>query len=211
MPRKQPTAKRIDWLRLCVEAFLIVFSVLLALGLNEVRQNAANKRLVDRVRETISDELSRNLDIIRGRLPYHESMQTSTSSFLNENLTQADNRLTLRRRASPEELGFDRSMGLATSGQLLDTGWQLAVNSGALDHMSFEEVVVLSDTYARQQVVEDQQRILLAQLDQLFRAYFEDGSFGGATLSFSSALTDMVLREQELIKAYEVALASPVR
>lgn len=199
-------AKRSRWLALGGEALLIIFSVLLALVLDEMRQDVADRKLVARVQGTIQDELARNRAILAGRLPYHEVMYDSTRKFLGSHRIDGKDGSSLR-QFGPQDIGFDTSKGLATAGTFGRTGWELALNSGALEHMDYDRMVVFSETYAKQDEVEKQEEELLQQVNLVQAAYFGEGNLGNALLSFSAALTDMVLRERELLADYDRALA----
>jgi hypothetical protein len=208
MSSPQPEkATKVHWGKLGAEAFLIVFSVLLALAVDEWRQDRADRQLVARIQETIHDELVRNRAIIVGRLPYHEMMSYSTQRFVQQNLLSGKGDLLGERRPEMKELGFDTSRGLATAGTLGRTGWELALNSGALEHMDYKTMVALSQAYAKQEQVERETQDLLEQMHSLLIAYFGQGKVGGELMSFASALTDMVLREREVLTEYDRALA----
>jgi hypothetical protein len=178
--------------------------VLLALVIDEMRQDAADRRLVARVQGTIHDELARNRARLAARLPYHEAMYAATRNFLGTHRVGGKEDL---RQFGPQDIGFDTNRGLATAGTFGRTGWELALNSGALEHMDYDRMVAFSETYAKQEEVETQEEELLHRVDLIQAAYFGEGHLGNALLSFSAALTDMVLRERELLADYDRALA----
>lgn len=198
-------ARRRRWATLGAEAVLIVFSVLLALALDEWRQGIADRRLAGRVRETIHAELTRNRAQIKGRLPYHERMLQATNGFLEQNMASEGDRPILKRNPRNEDLGIAKGMG--TAGRLGRTGWDLALNSGALEQMDYDTTVALSNAYAIQQEVEELEIYLVEQLFQLYQAHFRGGSVGGELVTFRGVLTDFVLRQRELLSIYDYALA----
>ena len=183
-----------------------MFSVLLALGLNEWRQGAADRRLVARVMETVRGEITANRSTIRGRLGYHETMRDSTQSFLMQHMVEGGSGLLVGRTPEPSDIGFNPELGLATAGRLGQTGWELALRSGSLQHMEYDLMVALSRVYAAQDEVEAEEVRLLERLDGVSAAFFGEREVGSALLLFSSTLTDLVLREQELLTAYRAAL-----
>lgn len=83
----------------------------------------------------------------------------------------------------------------------------LALNSGALEQMDYETMVALSQTYTKQQEVEETEKILLDRLILLYQAYFQEGNVGGELRAFAATLTDFVLREREVLAEYDRALA----
>lgn len=199
------SVRKARWLTLGVEAVLIVFSVLLALALDEWRQGIADRRRVARVQETIRDELARNREQVAGRLSYHEAMQKATASFLEQNVVENKaGYLSLKRRPRWEELGIKRGIGAGSLGR---TGWELALLSGALEHMGYEMMTALSGAYAQQEEEERTKAEVVQRLGALYSAYFREEDLGGELIAFSGSLVDLVLREQELVAEYDRALA----
>lgn len=198
-------AQKRRWITLGVEAVLIVFSVLLALALDEWRQSSADRRRVARIQETITDELERNRARIREGLPYHENIHKSTQRFLEQNVVPGGDGPVLRQEPSREALGLTKGLGI--SGNLGRTGWDLALNSGALEQMDFDLTVVLSHAYAKQEDLEEVQAIALEQVLLLNRSSFGEQGVLGDLHSFSGVMIDLVLRERELLAAYDRALA----
>jgi len=206
LSKRSGEATRSRWAFLVAEAFLIVFSVLLALALDEWRQGVAEQRRVARVLETIHEELARNRAQIEDRLPYHENMRKATEQFVTDNIMAEENLLAFKRRPHPQDLGIQTNRGLNIAGNLRRVGWELAINSGALEHMEFETMLTLSRVYALQEEEEEQKRALLEQLNLLYRSYYRTGDFGGELQSFSTTLVDVVLQERALLAAYDRAL-----
>ena len=206
LPASSEGKKRVPWFVLSVEAFLIIVSVLLALGLNEWRQGKADRDLVRAVLDNVQGEIQRNRDLLQRRLPYHETMLDSTRGFLDNNLEGGPDGLRLKQLARAEQLGIDSNKGLATAGRFTDTGWRLALNSGALRFMDYDVMKALSETYVKQEETERQEEKLVERFGGLFRGYFGESIFGAELFTFTMALTDMVLREQELLKQYDSAL-----
>ena len=72
--------------------------------------------------------------------------------------------------------------------------------------MDYETMVALSQTYTKQQEVEETEKILLDRLILLYQAYFQEGNVGGELRAFAATLTDFVLREREVLAEYDRAL-----
>ena len=68
-----------------VEVFSIIFGVLLALGVNELRQSHNDNQLVNTALKSISIEIQRNKDFLDNRLPYYDSMTNNIDSLININ------------------------------------------------------------------------------------------------------------------------------
>ena len=182
--------------------------MLLALALDEWRQGAADRRRVARVQETIHDELVRNREIVRRGLPYHETILNSTRKFAQQSLAARESGpISGGIPALHKELGVAPNRGLGLAWNLERTGWELALNSGALEHMDFELTVALSQAYAHQAAMEDIRRYFSEQAFRLYRAALGEGNFDIEIQGFSAFLSDIVLRERELLAAYDRALA----
>lgn len=196
--------KKSKWPVLLVEAFLIIFSVFLALLANEWRENQSEKELVNSVLANIENEIQNNKKMLEIRLPYHEAMNDSTNKFMQNHVAQTKAGLKFQKIPRLPDLGIDTNKGMQTAGNFADTGWQVALNTGAFKNMNHDVRFLLSRVYNKQEELTEAENSLT--LDRLYRAYFGDGNISGAVVGFASSLTDLVLRERELLQKYEEAL-----
>jgi len=67
---------------LLIEVFSIIFGVLLALGVNEIRQSFNDRQLVNTAKKNISLELNRNKDFLDNRIPYYDLMSKALDSLI---------------------------------------------------------------------------------------------------------------------------------
>ena len=67
-----------------IEVFTIIFSVLLALGVNEYRQHHNKIKMVNTALESIKIELQKNKDFLDLRLPYYISMVDTLDKLIKE-------------------------------------------------------------------------------------------------------------------------------
>lgn len=132
------------------EALLIVFSVVLALALNEWREHVKEQHQVEQIRERIEAELSQNIALanqlvsVQGRLLNHlDSLQ--------------QNRAMLRRLATPTGINFDvlAPEGFGKEMTYVGTAWRIACSNGLASHFSIEEQECLTKTNDQQNLIFD--------------------------------------------------------
>jgi hypothetical protein len=126
--------------RIIVESALIVFSILLALAVNQWADSRKQHALADHALNAIRDEVTGNADQVRDRLPYHRSLEAE--------LRRADSLGNVHRyadfvRGAPDWSGFKNP-------DLDGTAWQSALTLGAVSNMGFDTVRALSRLYSLQ-------------------------------------------------------------
>jgi len=188
--RRIRTPNRPAWLlRVLVESFSIVLSILVALAVDNWRDNRNNHQLAMKSLRIFEREIRQNLSRLEDVSPYH--------SGLRDVVVQA--------QADPEH-GFDvRSIveGVRPT-VLLNTAWQTALATGALTHIDVETVSALSLTYSIQQRFVDDGRV---SYQRLAGSEAPAGAESRAMVSTTSTyLSDLVTAEQQLRGVYEQAL-----
>ena len=182
--------RRPAWLlRMSVESVLIIISILAALAVDNLRDNAANNRLAVRSLQIFRREIRQNLARLDDVAPYHDGLRTV--------VTQA--------HASPSADVDIRSIaeGLQPT-VLLNTAWETALATGALTHIDVEIVSALSLTYSIQQrFVDDNRAQLPRPLAHGASAPEQSRSALEETYAY---LNQLVVAEQELRGVYEQAL-----
>lgn len=126
--------------RIVVESALIVFSILLALAVNEWVDSRRQHTLTDRALAAIRDEIDGNAARVRERLSYHRSLETEVR---REDSLGSVHRYSDFVRGAPDWSGF---MNPDVDG----TAWQSALTLGAASNMGFDTVRVLSRLYSLQ-------------------------------------------------------------
>lgn len=130
--------------RILVESALIVFSILLALAVNQWNDARKQRALVERSLRNIRDEIAFNARRVEERLPYHRNLEAETF--------RADSLKSVRsyadwKRVAPDWSGF-------ANPELDGTAWQTAITLGAVSGMGFDTVATLSRLYAYQAKVD---------------------------------------------------------
>lgn len=124
-----------SWLpRVLFESFLIVLSVLLALGLDEWRQNRAQDERVALALAGIRSELETNRDAVMNAATRHIELRDTLATF-----AAAD-------RPPPPAIYYNR--GMFNPARVLSTAWESARATAALDRLPYGLVLQLSQVYS---------------------------------------------------------------
>ena len=172
--------------RLLVEMGMIVFSILLALWVNEWRDHRANRELADAAVRNIRLEVVRNREAVARALPGHRAL-------LEE----------VRRAEGELEHGAEtvRLNAVLEPPTVLHTAWDTASTTGALAHMDYGQVLELADLYSGQDWLKRLEDRLLGSItsneaDRLRRVR-----------GLESSLRNYVDMEESLEKAYDQELS----
>jgi hypothetical protein len=126
-----------EWLvRGLVESFFVVGSILLALALDEWAENRNFDELADQSLGIFEQEILQNRNRVEDGLPYHQGIRDVLGQMLLTPPPTIDLRSIMEGLEAPV---------------LLSTAWETALATGALTHMDFEAVRVLSLTYSIQE------------------------------------------------------------
>jgi hypothetical protein len=123
------------------EAAFVVLGVVLALGANEWRESRARRSEANAALSEIVQELRGNRATVQQSFTYHSSVL--------DTLRQHD-----ERRGPPDIRVFSR--GFVSPAQVNQTAWETAAQTGALSHIAYEDVLLLSRAYRQQQRYDEQ-------------------------------------------------------
>lgn len=181
-----------SWLpRALFESALIVFSVLLALILNEWRAESAERARVAEALSAVRVEIEENQRLVGASLEYHQRLVEAFTAAASAGAETPD----------PDVVTY----GLLYPARVLRTAWESAQTVGLSTQVSYETVLDLSATYARQ----DEYAALSAALNQaLYEQVLSVGfeSLLGQYQNFIRIQKDFAGREQFLLDSYERAL-----
>ena len=181
------------WLpRALFESFLIVLSILLALAVNEWRDNAARAKRANEARVALLHEIAANRELLRSDviLPHHRRLQSEYVK-LNAERSTASGSL------------FDSGVHPAA---LRDAAWRSFSASAILIDFKPQEVVLLSDIYRAQEDLEKLNSGFLATM-QTPRSDRETPEFlRDSNRSIAMYLNDLVPLEERILKQYDRAL-----
>ena len=180
--------------RLLLEAALIVLGVLLGLTLNQWRETRNDDQRAALALRQIEDEIRYNLAQVESSLPNHQAFRDSVGVMLQ------------RFREHPEILnGFTiftiRSNFTGFKAPLLQTtAWQLAQNTGTINHFDYEQAAELSKLYA-------QQAFYQKKLDRLSENFYvasnmDPSHMMGLATALFIVTNDILIQERRLTKRY---------
>jgi hypothetical protein len=143
---------------LILEAAFVVFAVLLALGVDEWRENRTNQKLADRTRDSIIEEIHAN---------YLEL--NSTRSSYDSLLIQLENDLINLKNESIIEIEVDFSISLLSS-----AAWHTAQMTQVANFLDLNWIIEVSRLYEIQELYEDRQKSLVTLISDMDRNQAED-------------------------------------
>ncbi|HMB89642.1 MAG TPA: hypothetical protein VKP65_02270 [Rhodothermales bacterium] len=180
---------------LFLEAFFVVLGVVLALGANEWREQINNARHADRALEGIQEELRANQAAVTSALHYHLHLADTLRYFI----PRAEGTPPAQR---PDNRLFSR--GFVSPATVLSTAWDVANVTDAVGYMDYNDVLLLSRTYASQQSYEHQAE----QVGQLiYTRLFDEGHQGiyGNLANLQDIIATFWYRECQLLASYDEA------
>ena len=135
--RRRPLSGTPEWLlRVTIESLLIVISILAALAVDEFRDGVRNRRLALQSLQIFQREMRQNQARLEDVIPYHTGLRDVVAGMV------ADPAHIVEVRSAVE--GLEPVV-------LLNTAWQTALATGALNYIDVETVSALSLTYSMQQ------------------------------------------------------------
>ncbi|GAC1650929.1 MAG: hypothetical protein NVS4B3_10520 [Gemmatimonadaceae bacterium] len=192
--------------RLAIEFATLVVGVLLALAAEEWRIGREHQAVAATAVDGVRLEVAANRVIVQKRSPYHRAMLDSVRLMEQRLILKYPGGMRLRPGAhlsSFNEMGFMN--GLALSPPPTTTAWQTLLNTNTLPFVNYRITSALSRTYAKQEELRDQTTTMANELP-----LFVSGIVGDkpviAMIVLDANLNDLVLREGELLKAYDSLL-----
>jgi hypothetical protein len=184
-------AKTREWLpKILVESFLIAFSVLLALGVDDWKEERENQQLVRKALANFEREIRQNKAHIESRLGYHEKLHESL-----EGVDPKDVHTFEELRQKVDFRGLNPAF-------LVDTAWQTALTTNALSYMEYDTVSRLSEIYTLQQRLYDYN----GSMTVTFLPLLSDKNVSTLILPLVSYQSDVVGIEKNLLRQYGAVL-----
>lgn len=173
---------------LLIEVFSIVLGVLLALGMNEWREQRAHQTQVKAALQNISHELRSNLDVLT---TIHENNAVTVDAIAKSGETEAD---------TADNRTFIPGL------QLRKTAWETLQSTGVSNYADYETMLQLSGTYSMQGVY-TQTGVLLTEAAMNMTAFAVANGKEVDNEKFSHQFYDyfamLVQVEEELLKSYQ--------
>ena len=176
--------------RFLFESALIVFSILLALAVNQWADSRKQRQLTDHALTAIHTEIVQNADRIRERRPYHLSLESE--------LKHADSignvhRYSDLKHAAPDWSGFENP-------ELDETAWQSAMTLGVAPNLGFDTLQTLSRLYGLQTRFDQYNSAAIPTFD------FSDEAMHSTIRRMYVYVATMRTNEDTLLNRYTAAL-----
>lgn len=183
--------------RIAVESVLIVFTVLLALAVNEWREGRRQAQVVERAIENVRNEIQQNLKEIEQTLPYHEELKESVAVWQQSNQ---------QRDGAPVEILMELAPRGLYPPLLKRSAWDSAVFTRTVNDFPYDVVLKLSTVYQAQE--EGVGSTVPRIVDGLMtRDAFDPSSDEQAFLGLADFLiNELAAQERTLIRLYEDAI-----
>lgn len=183
------------------DALLIVFSVLLALGINSAAENRKTTKKKRVAKERLIKELKANKAILNIWHPKHKAFYEKMSSVAfgqNDSLRQLVTRYDFLR--------FDLLFGEPLISELTNnTAWQTVTSSGLVQEFEFETIQKLSESYSMLDAVNNKTiyRILETFYD---KSSLVTRNFDETSVQFALMLGELVGQENFLMPSFDQAI-----
>lgn len=187
-----PAPKSRIWLlRVLTESLLIVFSVLVALAVDEWREGRQRAERAEAAAHSVRSELRENVQIVERARANHLAMRDSLRVY------------AARGQPPPPKVYLN---GIFNPGLVHSTAWESARETGATAEMPYPLVLVLSRTYDRQARYRTLSDALVQDLMGQIRREGMETVLRDGSASFIPLQEDFVNRESVLLRAYDRAL-----
>jgi len=190
-----PAPRRLHRLReklpeLLLEAGSVVLAVLLALGVDEWRENRARRALAGRVQESIVREIRANSE----RLARVRKSNASRIENINAQIKALEGKTPVSELIVYIDLA-----------QLSGAAWQAAQSTEALQLLTFTWLVDVASTYEAQRLVADTQRDVVSRIGNVAPANTQAQRLTEMR-HVASRMSVLMMLSQQLADAYDEAL-----
>ena len=180
-----------DWLpRVLFESFLITISILVALGLDEWRENRQDEEAIQQALSNFASEIQSNQARIEDTAPFNRGLlNVLRNRYDSQDIGSVDDYVNMVESYAPADLRM--------------TAWETALATGSLAEMDYDLVSVLSFTYSKQDDYQASIQSGMADLTSLQN--LSDDRLELATYNAIRYLTDVSSMESELSVIYNEA------
>lgn len=184
-----------------LESVLIVMGVLLGYFANQYRIAQQNQERADAALQAIHTELRPNYRQVRDLLPEHRRMEDSLDGLVQRIATGQEDRVSAAefRRRVVSQSGFSTPL-------LRTDAWEIAKETGSINHIDVELASDLSRLY-------NQQEYYQSKLDKVGENWYVSGNvnpsnFASTVFATGILVNDIVNQEEDLIERYQKVLDS---
>lgn len=185
-------------LKIGFESSLIIFSVLLALVLNEYRGQLKTEKEKARAMQMIEREINNNVTIINNWIPYHDQVITAFDDAINE---LAENPTDKRPR--------DYILRLMPKGLVQEvvsrSAWDSLQQVSASVSLDIETIFLVSKVYKLQEIGVEHTLMRLIEIMNS-REAMRNSNLEETLYLMKATLQELVAQERQLVYVYEKAL-----
>ena len=198
---KEPVFSKRSLLKLAFESSLIIFSVMLALVLDEYRVNLKQEAATQKALSNVQQEMISNLEVLQKWQTYHSEVYEKIDEVLNaERIPLSD-----FTQKNGEIHYYSVIPDAIFQNWLEDSSWEVFKSSNAYTNLEFETVVVLSRIYKLQDSgVQASLKSLLTNFTQ--SDFFEEEKLRHNLTILRRYFREIVSQEAFLIMEYQKAL-----
>ena len=191
-----------DWKNYLLEGALIVFSVLLALFLNQMAENIKTKHAKETAVDGIQKELERNLSIVQEWNKRHSEILDLVSALRSGKRDSLKQRLQNGQLFKIQLITNNKSI---IDANLSNTAWETAKSTQIIAEFRYETVEKLTDVYALQDI------LINTTLKKITDTYFDRRTHNldnlEATLTqFQLGFAEMIGQENLITELYREAI-----
>jgi len=194
----QPSARdrRRSWLFLLLEVLLIVLGVLLGMAANEWRVARGHRQQADQALRQIAGELRFNREQVDGVIEHHQALKDSLALLVGRQDVQGEN-------IGHADLWKALSGGFRYP-LIESTAWNLALQTGAVEHMDYGPATGLSRYYNFQSFYSAKLSVIS---NNVYTAVNMDAdSADGLIRALHLLMGDIVINEERLIEQIDVII-----
>ncbi len=156
-------SKSINLRAILLETFFLVLGVLLALAANNWRENSNNRQRAAMARASIVEELATNHNAMEGAIGYHSQLMDTLYKFMRQ-YGQTPDRF-------PGTEVFHK--GFVNPASTLSSAWDAATGAGVVEHLPYDELLLIARIYKLQEQYEIQSRSIG---QQIYSHMFDEGT-----------------------------------
>ncbi|MEO9872358.1 hypothetical protein [Ekhidna sp.] len=176
-------SRKIDWGKIAVEMISVIFAVLLALLLNEWRNNIKQNHQLDKARANLKEELLYNLEEAKTKLNQH-NIQLTQLEKLADSIPELDQPF----------YQYNMSVGFLN---LKKAVWESIILTDVVNQLEFSELSDYSELYRDFELIDELQNAYLREVFSLEFNKIENAQQG--YLVTKNHLLQMTMWEGELI------------
>ncbi len=192
--------QKLNFSHLLVEAVLIVFTVTLALTLNEWRSNVKANATKEKVLKNIVNEIESNKEDLIEKMNYHKETSIRIRDYLNNDSLWS----TLNPNSGIQAVSQLMPQGILNP-NLQSGAWNSAVLSGVVNSFEYERLFVLSNLYQTQETGVNTTWKVITGFYSDYESFNREKSKQVA-MRFQLAIGELYNQEKSLLKDYDLAL-----